>query len=74
MKLGSVLASTAVAISLIGAPVAAQAAGAEAARAGSSVEGEKLAGGFLIPVLAALALGLIIWQVTDNDDEEPVSA
>lgn len=73
MKLGNVLASTAVAISLIGAPVAAQAASAEIARTGSSVEGEQLAGGFLIPVLAALALGLIIWQITD-DEEEPVSA
>lgn len=72
MKLGKVLASTAVAMSLIGAPVAAQAANAETARIGSSVEGEQLAGGLLIPVLAALALGLIIWQITD-DDEEPVS-
>jgi hypothetical protein len=72
MRLGKVLASTAVAISLIGAPVAAQAAGAEAARIGSSVEGENLAGGLLIPILAALALGLIIWQVADSD-EEPTS-
>lgn len=73
MKFGKVLASTAVAMSLVGAPVAAHAAGADAARVASSVEGEKLVGGLLIPILAAIALGLVIWQITD-DDEEPVSA
>jgi len=74
MQLGKVLASTAVAMSLVTAPVAAQAAAkADAVRAESSVEGEKLAGGLLIPVLLAIALGVAIWLITD-DDEEPVSA
>jgi len=74
MKFGKVLASTAVVMSLASAPVAAQAAGAETARVASSVEGEKLAGGLLIPILAAIALGLVIWQITDDSDEDPVSA
>lgn len=69
MRLGKALASTAVAVSLIGTPIAAQAAGVPDARVGSEVEGESLASGILLPVLAAIVLGLIIWQITDDGDE-----
>jgi len=70
MTLGKALASTAIAVSLIGAPIAAQAAASvQDARVGSRVEGESLASGILLPVLAAIVLGLIIWQITDDGDE-----
>ncbi|MEO6387815.1 MAG: hypothetical protein ABIT16_09420 [Croceibacterium sp.] len=67
MKFSKFLASSAVAISLVSAPVIAQAA--TATRASSSVDGEELGGGFLLPLLAAIAVGLAIWAITSNGDE-----
>ncbi|HLV07248.1 MAG TPA: hypothetical protein VKY80_06210 [Croceibacterium sp.] len=73
MKLSKLLASSAVAASLITAPVAAQAAAADM-RASANVEGESLAGGgFLIPALAILAIVLGIVVAVDDGDDAPVS-
>ena len=62
------------AISLVSAPVVAQAAPAsvEQARVGSEVEGESLRGGLLLPLAALIAAILAIILVTDGGDE-PVS-
>jgi hypothetical protein len=62
------------ALSLISAPVVAQAApaNAEQARAGSELEGESLRGGFFLPLAVLIAAILAVILVTD-DGEEPVS-
>ena len=74
MKLGKVLASAAVASSLISAPVAAQAASAENARLDTAVEGESLRGGFIIPLVAIIAIILgIIFLADGSDDDLPHS-
>lgn len=72
MKLGKMLASAAVAASLVAAPVAAQAAPAEL-RTGSEIEGENLRGGFIIPLLAIIAIILGILAATGGDGDEPHS-
>ena len=80
MKLRRALASVAVATSLITAPVAAQAAtapAAPAARIGSDVDGEQLRGGFIIPLIALIAVILGLCVATDicggDDDDLPHS-
>jgi hypothetical protein len=62
------------AISLVSAPVVAQAAPAavEQARAGSEVEGESLRGGLFLPLAALVAAILAVILLTDSGDE-PVS-
>lgn len=64
-----------VATSLVGAPVVAQAAAAEAARTSAPVEdAENLRGGFIIPAIAIVAVILGILAATnDNDDDLPTS-
>ena len=72
MKLGKVLASVAVATSLVTAPVVAQAAPAE--RTATEVQGENVRGGFLIPLIAIIAIILGILAATGGgDDDEPHS-
>ena len=69
MKLGKVLASVAVATSLVTAPVVAQAAPAE--RTGTEVQGENVRGGFLIPLIAIIAIILGILAATGGGDNDP---
>ena len=68
MKLGRALASVAVATSLLTAPIAAQAAAA--ARVSSDVDGEQLRGGFIIPLIALIAIILGILAATHDDDDD----
>lgn len=68
MKFHSVFAAAA-AVMLASAPAAAQAADAAGARDGEPVEGEEIGGGFLLPLVAALAVIAAIVLITDGDDE-----
>jgi hypothetical protein len=70
MKFGKALASVAVATSLLTAPVAAQAAAADQARLGTEIEGEQLRGGFIIPLVAIIAIILGILAATHTGDDE----
>jgi hypothetical protein len=69
MKLSKAFASLAVATSLVAAPVMAQATTAEL-RTGTDVEGENLRGGFIIPLIAlvAIILGILAATSGGNDD------
>jgi hypothetical protein len=76
MILGKVLTSVAaaaslVAASLVAAPVAAQAAPAEL-RTGADIEGENLRGGFIIPLIALIAiiLGLCVGTSMCGGDDD----
>ena len=71
MKLSKVLAAV-IATSLVSAPVVAQAAAAnvEQSRAGTQVEGENLRGGFIIPLVAIIAIILGILAATNDDDSD----
>jgi len=72
MKLGKALASVAVATSLLAAPVAAQASVTEL-RSATEVEGENIRGGFIIPLIALIAVILGILAATSNGDDAPTS-
>jgi hypothetical protein len=72
MKLGKALASVAVATSLLAAPVAAQASPADL-RTGTEVEGENLRGGWIIPLVAVIAIILGILAATSGGDDPPSS-
>jgi hypothetical protein len=72
MKLSKTLASLAVATSLVAAPIAAQAAPAEL-RTSTEVEGENLRGGFIIPLIAIVAVVLGILVAVGGDDDAPTS-
>ena len=72
------LLSSLIAATLVSAPVAAQAAGAtDIARAGTDAEGEELRGGFIIPLIALIAVILGLCVATDicggDDDDLPTS-
>ena len=70
MTLKNILAATA-AMSLVTAPVVAQAA---APRAGAQVgDAENLRGGFIIPLIALVAIILGILAATGDDDDLPKS-
>ncbi len=73
MKLGKALASVAVATSLLTAPIAAQAAAADQARLSSEFEGENLRGGFIIPLIAIIAVILGILAATSDGEDPPSS-
>lgn len=74
MNLAKNIASTLVAASLVAAPIVAQAAEAAApVRTGSEVEGENLRGGFLIPLIAIVAIILGILAATGGDGDLPQS-
>lgn len=63
-----------VAASLVGTPVVAQAATAQAARTGSPVEdAENIQGGWFIPLLAVIAVILGIVVLIDDGDDLPTS-
>src|SRR5688500_565421 len=72
MKLAKVLASVAVATSLVAAPLVAQAAAA-GLRSGAEVEGENLRGGFIIPLIAIIAIILGILAATSGGGDAPTS-
>ena len=74
MKLSKVLAAV-VATSLVSAPVVARAAAAEVdqSRVGTEVNGENLRGGFIIPLIAIIAIILGILAATGGNGEEPHS-
>jgi len=68
MKMKMTLAAI-VAASLVGAPVAAQAATAQAARTSSPVaDSENIQGGWFIPALAIIAVLLGILAITNGGD------
>jgi hypothetical protein len=69
MKINKALASLAIATSLVAAPVAAQATTTEL-RTATEVEGENLRGGFIIPLIAlvAVVLGILVATGGGNDD------
>ena len=67
MSLTKSIASVLVAASLAATPVVAQAASAE--RAASDVQGENLRGGFIIPLVALVAIILGILAATSGDDD-----
>jgi hypothetical protein len=73
MKFGKALATMAV-VSLTAAPVVAQAAtGVESARVGTEIEGEKIGGSLLLPLLALAALVVVVVVASGDDDESPAS-
>ena len=75
MSFKGLIAATA-SVALIAAPTvaAAQSAPAEVAPAAEQVEGEQLRGGFIIPLIAIVAIILGILAATnDNDDDLPHS-
>lgn len=72
MKLREVFAAAAAA-SLTAAPVVAQAAEIEGVRPAEAVEGEKIGGSFLIPLLAIIAVVAAIVVLSGGGDEEPES-
>ena len=65
--------AAAAAMSLIAAPVVAQAAVTGQSRVGSEIEGENLRGGFIIPLIALIAIILGILAATSGDGEAPES-
>ena len=74
MNLAKKFASVWVAASLIAAPLVAQAAESAApARTGSEVQGENLQGGFIIPLIAIIAVLLGILALTGGNDDAPHS-
>jgi hypothetical protein len=69
MRLAKRIASVAVAASLVASPVVAQAAASAApVRTGSEVEGESVRGGFIIPLVALVAIILGILALTSGGD------
>ena len=73
MKMKQALAAL-MATSLVTAPVVAQAAAGQSARTASPVEdAENLRGGFLIPLIAVVAVLLGILAATSGGDELPTS-
>ena len=72
MKLKNGLAAIA-AMSLVSAPVVAQAATADQSRISSDVDGENLSGGFIIPLIAVIAVILGILAITDDGGDRPTS-
>jgi hypothetical protein len=69
MKLSKALASLAVATSLVAAPITAQATTADL-RTATEVEGENLRGGFIIPLIALVAIILGILAATSGGDDD----
>ncbi len=61
------------AVALMAAPTVAAAQGAPVEPASESVEGSELRGGFIIPLIAIIAIILGILAATHNDDDPPTS-
>jgi hypothetical protein len=73
MKMKKALAAL-VATTLVGTPVVAQAAVAEGARIGSPMsDSEELRGGFIIPLIAVIAIILGVLAATGSSSEVPHS-
>ena len=72
MTMGKMLASLAIATSLVTAPVVAQASPADV-RTNPAVEGEEISGGFFIPLLAVVAVILGLLAATSGGGDEPTS-
>jgi hypothetical protein len=76
MSLAKVALKAAVAASMVVVPAVANASTAASAlslsnaRVGAEVEGESLGGGFIIPLLAVVALGLGVWAAVDEDEAD----
>jgi len=74
MSLFRALTSTAIAASLLAAPVVAQAAQSVVAdRTATEVDGEDLRGGFIIPAIAVIAIILGILALTSTGSDRPHS-
>ena len=75
MKILNAALSAFVGSSLIAAPIAAQAATAANARHAAPVSGEELRGGFVIPLVALIAiiLGVLAIALKDGDETRPHS-
>lgn len=74
MNLSKKIASAFVAGSMIATPIVAEAAVADVARTGATVEGEQQAAGFpFLIVLAVIAVGVGLYFVIDGGDDEPAS-
>ena len=69
MRMSKARASLAVATSLVAAPVVAQATTAEL-RTATEVEGENLRGGFIVPLIAVIAIILGILAATSGGDDD----
>ena len=75
MKLAKAATSALIASTLVASPLAVQAAPLE--RASADVQGENLRGGFIIPLIALIAIILGLCAATDvcggDDDDLPTS-
>ena len=71
---GFIAAATAVALSVAPTVAAAQTAPTEVAPAAERVDGSELRGGFIIPLIAIIAIILgVMAAVHEDDDELPTS-
>ncbi|HEY6916816.1 MAG TPA: hypothetical protein VI381_04175 [Allosphingosinicella sp.] len=67
----AVAASMIVVPAVANASTAASALSLSNARVGAEIEGESnLGGGFIIPLLAVVALGLGVWAAVDDEESE----
>ena len=78
MRVNSILAAIAAA-SMATAPVAAAprpaaATATEVAPASETVDGERIRGGFLLPLAIIIAIIIGVLLLTGGDDEDPISA
>jgi hypothetical protein len=74
MSLRKASLAAALAVSMVGAPVAAQTQAAPVQRSGASMEdANELRGGFIIPLLAIVAVILGILAATDDGGDPPTS-
>jgi hypothetical protein len=78
MSFRRTIAASVVALSLVGAPLAAQSASAlslaQAAPAGASAEGgSNFLGEYTVPLVFFAALGVLIVVMSENDDDDSIS-
>jgi hypothetical protein len=73
MKLGTKILAAALATSMTAAPVMAQTAAAPARSGAEMEDASELRGGFIIPLIAIIAIILGILAATQGDDDLPIS-
>lgn len=74
MSLRKASLAAALAVSMVGAPVLAQTQAAPVQRSGAAMEdANELRGGFIIPLIAIIAIILGILAATGGDDDRPTS-
>ena len=79
MRINSILAALAAA-SMAAAPAVAQPRSAampattEIAPAGETVDGQQIRGGYLLPLAIIIAIIIGVLLLTNDDDEDPISA